>query len=36
MIKKVPHTHMTKYVLKGEQFGRNEQTGEEVITTKSL
>ena len=36
MIKKVPRTHMAKYVLKGEQFARHEETGEEIITTKSL
>ena len=36
MIKKVPRTHMAKYVLKGEQFARNEETGEEIITTKNL
>ena len=36
MIKKVPSTHMAKYVLKGENLERNEETGEEIITTKTL
>lgn len=36
MIKKVPSTHMAKYMLKGENLERNEETGEEIITTKTL
>lgn len=36
MIKKVPRTHMAKYVLKGEQLALNEETGEEIITCKNL
>ena len=36
MIKKVPRTHMAKYVLKGETLANNEETGEEIITTKNL
>jgi len=36
MIKKVPRTHMAKYVLRGEQLARNEENGEEIITYKNL
>ena len=36
MIKKVPRTHMVKYVLRGETLAKNEETGEEIITTKNL
>ena len=36
MIKKVPRTHMVKYLLKGEALPKDEQTGEEVISNKTL
>jgi len=36
MIKKVPRTHMVKYVFRGENLARSEETGEEIISTKNL
>lgn len=36
MIKKVPRTHIVKYVLRGETLAKNEETGEEIVTTKNL
>jgi len=37
MIKRVPRSHMVKYLLRGEQFETSEERhGEEIILTKSL
>ena len=36
MIKKVPRTHMVKYLLGSENFNQNEESGEEIIPTKNL
>jgi len=36
MIKKVPRTHMVKYLLLAERLAKNEDTGEDQVSTKTL
>ena len=36
MIKKVPRSHMVKYLLEGESFEVDDESGAEVIQTKRL
>ena len=36
MIKKVPMSHMVKYLFQGEKIEKNDENGEEEIDTKTL